>query len=41
VTVNNAGYNGAVAANGTTSFGFGGSYSGSNAVPTLTCTATS
>ncbi|MFB7947538.1 cellulose binding domain-containing protein, partial [Kitasatospora phosalacinea] len=41
VTVNNAGYNGAVGANGSTSFGFGGSYSGSNAVPTLTCTATS
>ncbi|MFC6594789.1 glycoside hydrolase family 6 protein [Kitasatospora paranensis] len=39
VTVTNAGYNGAVAAGGNTSFGFGASNSGANAVPTLTCTA--
>ena len=39
VSVANAGYNGAIAAGGNTSFGFGGSYTGSNALPTLTCTA--
>ncbi|MFC0434333.1 cellulose binding domain-containing protein [Kutzneria buriramensis] len=37
--VTNAGYNGAIAPGGTTSFGFQGSYSGTNASPTLTCTA--
>jgi cellulose 1,4-beta-cellobiosidase len=39
VTVNNAGYNNVVAVGGNTSFGFGASYSGANAAPTLTCTA--
>jgi cellulase/cellobiase CelA1 len=35
----NMSYNGAVAPGGTTAFGFQATYSGSNAVPTLTCTA--
>ncbi|WP_431681802.1 glycoside hydrolase family 6 protein [Kitasatospora sp. KL5] len=40
VTVTNAGYNGALGAGGSTGFGFGASNTGgSNAVPTLTCTA--
>ncbi|MEV4611282.1 glycoside hydrolase family 6 protein [Kitasatospora sp. NPDC049258] len=39
VTVVDAGYNGAVAPGGSTAFGFGASYSGANAAPTLTCTA--
>jgi cellulose 1,4-beta-cellobiosidase len=39
VTATNMSYNGAIAAGGTTSFGFGATYSGSNAVPALTCTA--
>ena len=38
-TVTNAGYNGAIAPGGNTSFGFQAGYSGSNATPTLTCTA--
>lgn len=38
-TVTNAGYNGSVAPGGNTSFGFQASYTGSNATPTLTCTA--
>ncbi|MFC8451105.1 cellulose binding domain-containing protein, partial [Kitasatospora sp. NPDC057223] len=38
VSVIDAGYNGGLGAGATTSFGFGGSYSGTNAVPTLTCT---
>jgi cellulose 1,4-beta-cellobiosidase len=38
-TVGNAGYNGAIPAGGNTSFGFQGSYSGTNTSPTLTCTA--
>ncbi|MEU0560300.1 polysaccharide deacetylase family protein [Dactylosporangium sp. NPDC006015] len=38
VTVTNVSYNGAVPANGTTSFGFTGTWNGTNAVPTLTCT---
>ena len=38
-TVTNAGYNGAIAPGGNTSFGFRAGYSGSNASPTLTCTA--
>jgi cellulose 1,4-beta-cellobiosidase len=38
VSVTDAGYNGGLGAGATTSFGFGGSYSGTNAVPTLTCT---
>jgi cellulose 1,4-beta-cellobiosidase len=39
VTAANAGYNGAVAAGSSTSFGFQASYTGGNAAPTLTCTA--
>ncbi len=39
VTAANMSYNGALAAGGNTSFGFGATYSGTNAVPTLTCTA--
>ena len=41
VTVTNLAYNGTVAAGASTSFGFGANYSGTNALPTLTCTATS
>ncbi|WP_244305506.1 glycoside hydrolase family 6 protein [Kitasatospora cheerisanensis] len=41
VTVTNLAYNGTVGAGASTSFGFGGTYSGTNALPTLTCTATS
>ncbi|MFJ9517275.1 cellulose binding domain-containing protein, partial [Kitasatospora sp. NPDC101801] len=41
VSVANAGYNGAVAAGGSTGFGFGATYSGGNGAPTLSCTATS
>jgi len=37
-TVTNAGYNGAIAPGGTTSFGFQANSSGSNAAPTLSCT---
>jgi len=33
VTVTNLSYNGTIATNGTTAFGFNGSYSGANAVP--------
>ena len=40
VVVTNAAYNNAIAAGGNTSFGFGGSYSGTNTAPTLTCTTT-
>jgi cellulose 1,4-beta-cellobiosidase len=39
VTAVNSSYNGALAAGASTSFGFQASYSGSNATPTLTCTA--
>jgi len=39
VTASNENYNGSLAAGGSTSFGFGATYSGSNAVPTLSCTA--
>jgi len=39
VTVTNAAYNGALSANGTTTFGFTGTWTGTNATPTLTCTA--
>ncbi|WTJ79626.1 glycoside hydrolase family 11 protein [Kitasatospora sp. NBC_01539] len=39
ITVNNTAYNGAVAAGGTTSFGFNANYSGTNTAPTLACTA--
>jgi endoglucanase len=34
ITINNENWNGNIAANGTTSFGFQASYSGSNAIPT-------
>ncbi|MBB5897861.1 cellulose binding domain-containing protein [Kutzneria kofuensis] len=37
-TVTNAGYNGAIAPGGNTSFGFQAGYSGANPPPTLTCT---
>ncbi|MFF5078319.1 cellulase family glycosylhydrolase [Actinoplanes sp. NPDC000266] len=40
VTARNVGYNGAIAAGGSTTFGFLGSWSGSNSVPTLACSAT-
>jgi lytic cellulose monooxygenase (C4-dehydrogenating) len=39
VTATNAGYNGALSANGTTSFGFSGTWNGTNTSPTLTCSA--
>jgi cellulose 1,4-beta-cellobiosidase len=39
VTAVNLGYNGAIAAGGNTTFGIQASYTGSNAAPTLTCTA--
>jgi mannan endo-1,4-beta-mannosidase len=39
VTARNVSYNGALAAGGTTSFGFLGSWNGSNSVPNPTCTA--
>ncbi|HXR69415.1 cellulose binding domain-containing protein [Actinocrinis sp.] len=38
-TVTNASYNGSIAPGGNTSFGFQGTYSGSNPSPTLSCTA--
>jgi cellulose 1,4-beta-cellobiosidase len=38
-TVSNSSYNGTIAPGSNTSFGFQASYSGSNASPTLTCTA--
>ncbi|KIQ65208.1 glycosyl hydrolase family 5 [Kitasatospora griseola] len=41
VSVTNLAYNGTVGAGASTSFGFGANYSGANALPTLTCTATS
>ncbi|GGQ69359.1 hypothetical protein GCM10010195_26110 [Kitasatospora griseola] len=41
VSVTNLAYNGTVGAGASTSFGFGATYSGANALPTLTCTATS
>ena len=40
VTANNMSYNGAIAAAGNTAFGFQASFSGTNAAPTLTCSAT-
>ncbi|NUR46678.1 MAG: xyloglucanase [Hamadaea sp.] len=40
VTVTSLSYNGALGTGGTASFGFNGAWSGTNAVPTLTCTAT-
>ncbi|MEV4555448.1 glycoside hydrolase family 6 protein [Kitasatospora sp. NPDC049285] len=39
VTVTNQSYNGTVSGGGNTSFGFGANYSGTNALPTLSCTA--
>jgi mannan endo-1,4-beta-mannosidase len=39
VTARNVSYNGTLAAAGTTSFGFLGSWNGTNPVPSLTCTA--
>ncbi|MGW4380169.1 glycoside hydrolase family 6 protein [Kitasatospora sp. NPDC004531] len=41
VSVANLSYNGTLGAGASTSFGFGGTYSGTNALPALTCTATS
>jgi acetylxylan esterase len=38
VTITNASYNGSVAPNGSTSFGFQATYSGTNTSPTLSCT---
>lgn len=38
-TVTNASYNGSIAAGGNTAFGFQATYSGTNASPTLSCTA--
>jgi hypothetical protein len=40
VTVANAGYNGAIGPNASVTFGFIGSWTGSNSAPTLTCSAT-
>ncbi|MFC6018250.1 cellulase family glycosylhydrolase [Plantactinospora solaniradicis] len=40
VTARNVGYNGSLAAGAGTTFGFIGSWNGSNGAPTLTCTAT-
>jgi endoglucanase len=39
ITVKNMSYNGALAANATTSFGFNGTWTTANAVPALTCTS--
>jgi cellulase/cellobiase CelA1 len=39
VTATNLSYNGSIAAGANTSFGFQASYSGTNAAPTLTCSA--
>jgi len=39
VTANNMSYNGAIAGGGNTTFGFQAGFSGTNAVPALTCTA--
>lgn len=40
VSVTNVSYNGTVAPNGSTTFGFLGTWAGTNGVPTATCTAT-
>jgi hypothetical protein len=40
VTATNLGFNGVIAAGGNTTFGFQASFSGTNTVPTLTCSAT-
>ncbi|MBE1489399.1 lytic polysaccharide monooxygenase auxiliary activity family 9 protein [Plantactinospora soyae] len=39
ITAANVSHNGALSANGSTSFGFNGSWTGTNTAPTLTCTA--
>jgi mannan endo-1,4-beta-mannosidase len=39
VTARNAGYNGNLSAGASTSFGFLGSWTGTNPAPTVTCTA--
>jgi hypothetical protein len=38
VTVTNVGFNGSLSPNATTSFGFNGTQTGTNAIPTLSCT---
>jgi hypothetical protein len=40
VSVRNASWNGTVAPNGTTTFGFLGSWTGTNTAPTLSCAGT-
>ena len=40
VTASSLAYNGAIAAAGNTAFGFQASFTGTNTVPTLTCSAT-
>jgi endoglucanase len=40
VTANNMSYNGAIAGGGNTTFGFQATFSGTNTVPTLSCSAT-
>ncbi|HEY5487252.1 MAG TPA: cellulose binding domain-containing protein [Candidatus Limnocylindrales bacterium] len=40
VTAANQSYNGAIAAGGNVTFGFQASFTGTNTVPTLTCSAT-
>ncbi len=40
VTARNMGYNGNLAAGASTTFGFIGSWNGTNSVPTLSCTPT-
>ena len=39
MTVKNLSYNGAIGANGSTTFGFNASWNNTNGVPTLTCTS--
>jgi endoglucanase len=39
ITVRNLDYNGSIPANGTTQFGFNGTWNGSNPVPALTCSS--
>ena len=40
VTANNMSYNNVIAAGGNTTFGLQASFTGTNATPTLTCSAT-
>ena len=40
VTVRNVAWNGTIAPDGTTTFGFLGSWTGANTTPTLTCAGT-